>query len=252
MLENMRLAGNCVLITGGASGIGLALAGHFHRAGSEVILCGRRKEALAHAAHALPGVRVRPCDLTREGERKALATWLEHEAPQLNVLINNAGIQCRVKLAETAHPAAWAALHEEISINLEAPVDLTLRLLPLLRRNARAVIVNVTTGLAFVPLAAAPIYSASKAALHSFTLSLRHQMGAAGVEVVEILPPAVDTDLGGPGLHTFGMKLEEFASEAARRLDAGETEIAVGFAAQAEQATPSERAAMFARLNTAH
>lgn len=245
----MRLSGNCVLITGGGSGIGLALARRFHAAGSELILCGRRAEALAAAARELPGTRTRTCDLAEPEARWELAAWLAREAPQLNVVVNNAGVQRRVALAAPEAAADWAATHEEIAINLEAPVDLSLRLLEQLRGKPGAAIVNITSGLAFVPLAAVPVYSATKAALRSFTLSLRRQLEGTGVEVIEVAPPALNTDLGGPGLHTFGGKVEEFADEVARRMEAGENEIAVGYAAQALQAGAEERRQLFERMN---
>ena len=109
--------------------------------------------------------------------------------------------------------------------------------------------INVTSGLALVPLARAPIYSATKAALRSFTASLRHQLRSTPVEVIEILPPAVDTDLGGPGLHTFGVPLDEFADAAFAGLDRGDREIAYGFADQARRASREELDAIFARMN---
>jgi uncharacterized oxidoreductase len=220
----VNLSGHTVLVTGGASGIGLGIASRFHTAGSQVIVCGRREKALRAAAEAHPGLVTFQCDLAREEAREALADWLLDEHPELDVLVNNAGIQRRFRLDE---PEPWADTRAELAINLDAPIHLTLLLLPQLRER-RGTIVNVTSGLALVPMATAPVYCATKAALRSFTLSLRHQLRDEGVRVVEILPPAVNTDLGGPGLHTFGAPLDHFADDVMARLASGETEIAYG------------------------
>src|SRR5262245_19913508 len=169
----MELGGNTVLITGGASGIGFALAERFLAAGSEVILCGRREEKLREAKSQHPQLHIRVCDVAGEPERVALFEWAAGEFPRLNVLVNNAGIQRRVQLAQCEE---WGRTRQEIAINLAAPVHLSLLFIPHLVQQERPAILNVTSGLAFVPMASAPIYSATKAALHSFTLSLRHQL----------------------------------------------------------------------------
>jgi uncharacterized oxidoreductase len=246
----MELSGHTVLVTGGASGIGLAIARRFLEAGSRVVVCGRRESALRAAAETYPGLATRVCDVARADEREALVAWAVDAFPALDVLVNNAGIQRRFRLAE---PEPWEATREEIAINLDAPVHLSLLLLPHLRARAeggaRAAIVNVTSGLAFVPFAIAPVYSATKAALHSFTLSLRHQLAESGVRVVEIVPPAVNTDLGGPGLHTSGAPLEEFADAVMARLAAGEPEIAYGTAEERARAAQAAFDAAFERMN---
>jgi uncharacterized oxidoreductase len=225
----MNLSGNTILVTGGASGIGLALASRFLAAGSDVIVCGRREAALRAAAAAHPDLVTRACDLARADERESLAEWVVDEFPDLNVLVNNAGIQRRFRLTD---PESWEATHHEIAINLDAPNHLGMLLLPHLRTKPSAAIVNVTSGLAYVPFVAAPVYSATKAALHSYTLSLRHHLAESGVRVIEIVPPAVNTDLGGPGLHTTGEPLEAFADAVTARIGAGELEIGYGSAEQ--------------------
>jgi uncharacterized oxidoreductase len=166
--------------------------------------------------------------------------------PSLNVLVNNAGIQVHLPATEPSH---WESFRDEIAINFEAPIQLALLLLPHLRRQARAAIVNVTSGLSFAPLARVPVYSATKAALHSFTLSLRHHLADSNVEVIEIIPPPVDTDLGGPGLHTFGVKVEEFLDGVLPRIENGEREVAYGFAQGASRASRAELDALAARMN---
>lgn len=242
----MELGSSTVLITGGASGIGLALAERFLEARSAVIVCGRREEKLREARARYPRLTIRACDVAEERERVALFRWVVAEFPQLNVLVNNAGIQRRVSLAE---PEEWGQTRTEIAINLEAPVHLAALFIPHLLRQEHPAIVNVTSGLAFVPLTRVPIYCATKAGLHSFTLSLRHQLAHTPIRVVEIVPPAVNTDLGGPGLHTFGVPVGEFADAVVARLRAGDLEIPYGFSAEASHASREEREALFTRMN---
>jgi uncharacterized oxidoreductase len=245
MTASFDLSGRTALVTGGATGIGLAIASRLMKAGSTVIACGRREHALRDAAAAHPGLVTRTCDLAREDDREALVAWVTREHPSLDMLVNNAGIQRRTRLAE---PEPWAETRQEIAINLDAPIHLALALFPHLRAR-KGTIVNVTSGLSFAPFVAAPVYSATKAALHSFTLSLRHQLAGTGVRVVEIIPPAVNTDLGGAGLHAFGAPLEPFADEVVARLASGEEEIAYGTAAPRAAAAHAAFDEMFARMN---
>lgn len=242
----MELASGTVLITGGASGIGLALAERFRRAGSRVVVCGRRAEKLREVEARLPGVVTRVCDVAEESERVSLYEWAAGEFPGLNVLVNNAGVQRRLSVGGGEE---WGPTRQEIAINFEAPVHLSILFVPHMLGLPRAAVVNVTSGLAFSPLASVPVYCATKAALRSFTLSLRRQLEGTAVEVIEIIPPAVDTDLGGPGLHTFGVPLDEFADSAFERLLRGDLEIAYGFAESASRASREELDAMFERMN---
>jgi uncharacterized oxidoreductase len=244
----MDLGGNTALVTGGASGIGLAIARRLLDAGSTVVVCGRRDDKLREAAERHPGLRTRVCDVGSEQERMDLFEWVTSELPRLNVVVNNAGIQRRISLTE---PEPWAWTHEEIAINLDAAVHLSLLFLPHLLRQDGPAVVNVTSGLAFVPMASAPVYCATKAALHSFTLSLRHQLSGTPVRVIEVIPPAVNTELGGAGLHTFGTPLDEFADEVMRRMAAGEMEIAYGFAEERASAAREAFDDAFARMNGA-
>lgn len=244
----MRPSQNTILITGGASGIGLALARRFSEAGNTVIICGRRQARLEEAHRQNPALRTRACDLASESERVALAQWLTQSFPDFNVLVNCAGIQRRVDL-RLSEP--WEQTRSEIAINLEAPIHLSQLLIPHLARKAGAAIINVTSGLSFVPLANVPIYCATKAALHSFTLSLRHQLAGSGIEVIELIPPAVNTDLGGPGLHTFGVPLDEFADGVFDRLTGGEKEVAYGTSEKSRSASRAELDRIFEHMNSA-
>ena len=244
---DLKLTDNTILITGGASGIGLALARQLSARGNRVIICGRNREALEAAQADVPDLIARVCDVTDLDDRDSLQGWLENNHPDLNMLINNAGVQYR---RDFEGDAAVADLELEVAINLTAPIRLIDELLPILKRQPSAVIVNVTSGLAFTPMAAVPVYCATKAALHSFTLSLRHQLKATGVRVVEMVPPMVDTNLGG-GMRAKGaerqlaMSPEEFATEALAQLESDRDELLVGTSVHTRQ----HGEAMFARLN---
>jgi uncharacterized oxidoreductase len=242
----MKLSGNTILITGGASGIGYAFAERFLAAGSEVVICGRREDKLLEAKEKHPQFYTRVCDVADEKERIALFEWATSEFPKLNVLVNNAGIQRRVNLCESED---WKDTQKEIAVNLEAPVHLSRLFIPHLSQTENSAILNVTSGLSFVPLANVPVYCATKAALHSFTMSLRFQLAETRVEVIEIIPPAVDTDLGGVGLHTFGVNLDEFADSIFARLEQGEAEIAYGTAEKSSKASRGELDEIFKFMN---
>jgi uncharacterized oxidoreductase len=242
----VELKANTMLITGGATGIGFALAERFLKAGSEVVICGRRKDRLLEAKKKYPRMHIRPYDLSEESERVSLCEWVIKEFPRLNVLVNNAGIQRRLRLAEKEN---WEQTRQEIAINLEAPVHLSGLFIPQLLKQPRPVIINVTSGLAFSPLAQTPVYCATKAALRSFTLSLRHQLSKTPIEVIEVIPPAVNTDLGGVGLHAFGVPVDEFADAVIKQLESGEVEIAYGFSEKARRASREELDAIFQQMN---
>ncbi len=242
----MELSGNVVLITGGASGIGLALAKRFVQAGSEVVVCGRREDVLAQAKAEVVGLHTRVCDIGQPEEREGLLQWATETFPVLNILVNNAGVQRRIQLLQSE---AWDQTRQEIAINLEAPIHLCQIFAPYLLEQQRPTIINVTSGLSFAPLSNVPVYCATKAALHSFTLSLRQQLSKTPIEVIEIIPPAVNTDLGGPGLHTFGEPVDEFADSVMHKLGRGEHEIAYGSALKSSRASRAELDLIFEQMN---
>ncbi|MFC0211840.1 SDR family oxidoreductase [Paenibacillus chartarius] len=245
----MKLEGNTILITGGATGIGFALAERLVKLGNRVIVCGRREDKLDEARRKVPELHTYVCDVGSESDRIELAERVRHDFPELNVLINNAGIQQRINLQKAQ--GSWSYYKQEIAINVEAPIHLTMLLLPHLVERGVGAVVNVTSGLAFTPMAAAPVYSATKAAFHSFTVSLRHQLAATKIEVIEIVPPAVNTDLGGAGVHTFGVPLEEFADGVFRGLEQGLPEIGYGSSEKAMRMSREEidaAAQMLARV----
>jgi len=228
----MKLSGNTILITGGSTGIGLAFAERFIQAGNRVIICGRRESALQAAQEKFPSLITRISDLNLENERMALFDWVTSEYPAVNVLINNAGTQQRFNVLTAKVKDDWEHYHNEISTNLDAPIHLSLLFAPFFAGQKEAAILNVTSGLAFTPFAIAPIYSATKAALHSFTMSLRHQLSDTSVEVIEVAPPAVNTDLGGSGLHVHGEPLNDFIDGIFEGLAAGKPEIGYGTSVQ--------------------
>lgn len=243
----MKLTSNTVLITGGATGIGFSLARRFAAGGNRVIICGRREDALAEACRSVPELIPIRCDVSDGRERAALCQHVKTHFPELNVLINNAGIQNH--LPPLVREQDWERYENELNINLAAPIHLSMLFLPHLLRRERAAILNVSSGLAFVPLAAFPVYCSSKAGLHSFTQSLREQLRSTPVEVIEIIPPAVDTDLGGKGLHTFGVPVDDFTDHVWQGLTAGEKEIAYQSAEKARLAGFEERQEIFGAMN---
>jgi len=198
----MRLSGHTVLITGGAAGIGLALAERFVRHRNPVILVGRDETKLAHAKARYPGIAAYTCDLGDEEQTNRLVERLYADHPELSVLINNAGIQFNYSFAETQATAEEAPIPVpfpesriagEIAVNLTSPIRLVSGLIPLLSRRDEAAIVNVTSGLAIVPKKSAPVYCATKAGLRSFTRALRYQLETSSIRVFEVIPPVVDT-----------------------------------------------------------
>ena len=243
----MNLGDNTVLITGGGSGIGLSLASHFVQHGSTVIVCGRNEAKLEEARARHPQIKTYICDVANADERTAMFGWVTNQFPKLNILVNNAGIQRRG--LQLAQEQPWETLSDEIKINLEGPIHLSMLFIPHLLKQEHPAIINVTSVLAFVPLAIAPIYSATKAALHSFTLSLRQQLIDTPIAVLEIIPPAVNTDLGGKGLHTSGVDVNEFTRAIVAQLADGQVEATYGLATEANRASSAQLDALFRRLN---
>jgi uncharacterized oxidoreductase len=243
----MNLRNRTVLITGGATGIGLALAKRFALSGNKVIICGRREERLEAARRELPSVITIHADIASEDDRLRLFQTVVSNHPEIDVLVNNAGIQNRPPPVNK--PQDFKAYQHEITTNLEAPVHLSLLFVRHLTQKPDAAIINITSGLAFSPLAFMPMYCATKAALHSFTLSLRHQLRDTSVRVVEIIPPKVQTDLGGVGLHDDGVPLEEFADHAWRQISLGSDEFGFGFSERNRLASREVLDQVFATLN---
>lgn len=239
----MELTNNKILITGGASGIGLGLTERFLSEGNTVIICGRRAEVLNQVKDKHPHVITRVCDLSKEAERIALAEWLAQEHPDLNVLVNNAGIQNWMGLQDDDF---YKKATNEIETNVVAPLHLTTLLsnMPNLKT-----VMNVTSGLAFVQLTKTPVYCATKAFFHSFTLTLRYLLKPRGIGVIEIIPPALDTDLGGKGIHVGNPSVGEFVEAIFNQIKEGKVELTFGFSDVMAKASPEVINATFNKLN---
>jgi uncharacterized oxidoreductase len=239
----MQPSNNKILITGGATGIGLGLAERFLAGNNTVIICGRRESALNEAKEKFPGLITRKCDLSDEAGRTELYEWISGSHPDLNVLVNNAGIQNWMNVSDDEF---YSKAVTEIGTNVIAPLHLTTLFtgLPSLKT-----IINVTSGLAFVPLAKVPVYCATKAFFHSFTLSLRYMLKPRGIEVIEMIPPALNTDLGGKGLHDGQPAVPDFVDAVFTQLREGKTELTFGFSDAMVKAGPDTLHAAFSRLN---
>lgn len=224
----MNLTGHTILITGGSAGIGLAFATKFLELGNEVIVTGRRQSKLDECKAAHPKLHCIQSDVAKPDDIAALAARVKAEFPKLDVLMNNAGIFVHRNLAKPA--ADLVALTEEVDINILGTMRATSALVDLLVAN-KGTIINVSSGLAHVPLSSAPIYCATKAAIHSYTVSLRFQLQEAGVRVIELLPPAVKTELTAdiPEGGDFKMiTTDELVAATVKSLQGGELEIRVG------------------------
>ena len=250
----MITSGNTVLITGGASGIGLALAEAFLHLGNQVLICGRRGDRLQAAQDALPGLHTRLCDVADAAERRQLATWAASTFPNLNILVNNAGIQRAIDFRQG--PDALVQVESEIATNFEAPIHLSALFIPHLSAQPHAAIVNVTSGLAFVPSAMFPVYCATKAALHSFSRTLRHQLRNTPIMVFEIVPPLVDTELNAEfrqqrASRYRGITPDVVAAGALAGMERDQLEIAIGDAATRMMAGRSDPDGAFRAMNKA-
>lgn len=218
----MKLSNNKILITGGASGIGLGLTERFIQENNIVIICGRRETSLKEVAEKFPTVITKVCDLTNETERIGLYNWISENHPDLNVLVNNAGIQNWMNISDDDF---YKKANDEIISNVLAPIHLTTLFTNLKSLNT---IINVTSGLAFVPFSKVPVYCGTKAFMRSFTLSLRHQLKSQGIEVIEMIPPALNTDLGAKGIHDEYPAVSDFVKSVFWQLQDGKTELTFG------------------------
>ena len=207
----MNLTGNTILITGGGSGIGRGLAEELHKLGNQVVIAGRRKQALDETTAVNPGMKSLQLDIENPDEIHAFAAQVAAEFPSFNFLINNAGIMRPEKLLAQQEDLADA--EATVATNLLGPIRLTAALLPLLRKQPHSTILNVSSGLAFLPLALTPTYCATKAAIHSYTLSLRYQLRATTTEVLELVPPYVATNLMDGASDPRAMPLGKFIAE---------------------------------------
>jgi len=239
----MKISNNKILITGGASGIGLGLTEMFIKENNQVIICGRREDLLKTVKKDFPSVLIRPCDLSVDEERVELYNWIKKEHPDLQVLVNNAGIQNWMNVTDENF---YQKTKKEIAVNVEAPLHLISLFINLASLNT---IINVTSGLSFMPFAKVPVYSATKAFFRSFTISLRHLLKDKNIEVIELIPPALNTDLGGKGLHMHAPPVSEFIDTVIKKLKEGKNEIAFAGSETRLNAVPEEWKDIFAKMH---
>lgn len=248
-MATLNMSRSHVLITGGSSGIGCGLAERFHAAGATVLVTGRSAENLDRMTRKWTGLRTFAGDIGQAEDREALAAHVRQTMSNINILINNAGIQRRVGLADDR--AAWSERQAEIDILLSGPIHLNHLLIPvMLAHGSPSLIVNVTSGGAFVPQPFSPIYSACKAALHSYTVNLRFALADSAISVKELIPPAVATGLAGADA-AHGAPLETYCDAVFTQLVSGQHDE-VGFGMTASDAFVAAQApykALFAELS---
>jgi uncharacterized oxidoreductase len=249
----MNITGNTILITGGGSGIGRALAEALHARGNQIIITGRREESLKATAAANRGMAYATLDITDAQAIRDFAGQVTHDHPSLNVVVHNAGIMLVEDLTLGAFDLE--PVEATIATNLLGPIRLTSALLPHLKAQSAATVMTVSSGLAFTPLAMTPTYGATKAAIHSWSESLRRQLADTSVEVLELAPPAVATDLmPGHAQNPHAMPLAQFTDEVVDLIARGETprgEILVPNVLPLRFAEANGYEAMFNALNGA-
>jgi uncharacterized oxidoreductase len=248
----MRITGNTILITGGATGIGYAMAEAFLEAGNEVVICGRREDRLIEAQKDHPNLHIKQCDVSSEANCRALVDWVTTDFPGINILVNNAGIQRDIDFTQGIDD--FLSGPSEIKINLETPILLSGLFVPHLSGKSEASIINVSSGLGFVPAAKMPVYSASKAGLHAFSMALRRQLEDMGIRVFEVVPPAVDTELNPEGRAKRGgfhvdLKPKEFVAAVMQGLERDQFEIGYGMSEGFINASRAELNQSFERMN---
>ncbi len=245
----MNIAESTILITGGGSGIGRGLAEQFHRAGSTVIIAGRRRQLLDEVVAANPGMAAETFDVDDAESIKTFAAALITKYPGLDAVLHNAGIM-RDEELKAGDPATAEAT---IATNLLGPIRLNSALLPHLLQQPKATVLTVTSGLAYVPLSLTPTYCATKAAIHSYTQSLRYQLKDTKVQVIEIVPPYVQTELTGAQQKTdpTAMPLEDYIRETFSILqnEPDAAEVLVGRVKPLRFAAQGDFDAFYNRLN---
>jgi len=250
----MKMQSNTIFITGGGTGIGKGLAEAFHKFGNQVIISGRRESVLQSICAANPGMQYFVLDVADRSSIHNVARKVIEKYPALNCVFNNAGVQTFCgSLSDDSFDDA--GMLEEVNINLLGLIRMSAEVLPHLKKQVNATLVNVSSGLAFVPISFLPIYCATKAAVHSYSLSLRHQLKNSKVKVIELIPPYVSTELGGPSKAPppgvpQPMPLETFVSETMKELAGDADEIAIGLAKNLLAATsPESVMKIFAGMN---
>jgi uncharacterized oxidoreductase len=239
----MNLSNNKILITGGASGIGLGLTERFLEENNTVIICGRRESVLNEVKEKYPTVITKVCDLTNKEDRDNLYNWISKEHNDLNVLINNAGIQQWMKVTDADF---FERAEKEVETNVMAPIHLSHLFLNLPSLNT---IINVSSALAFIQLAKVPVYCGTKAFLHSYSESLRYLLNDRNIEVIEMIPPAINTDLGGIGLHDHAPPVSAFIDSIFEQLKEQKSKLTFGYSEVVANANPEALKLAFKQMN---
>jgi uncharacterized oxidoreductase len=244
----MKTTGNTILITGGTAGIGLAFAEEFLKEGNKVIICGRREERLNALKEEHPGLITITCDIAEAKQREDLCETVLKNYPETNILINNAGVQL---VADLTQPVNLEKVRGEIETNLIAPIHIGSLFVKHLASKSNSALINISSGLAFAPLSFMPIYCATKAAMHSLTMSWRHQLKNTPVKVFEIIPSSTDTELGherrtDKAQTHGGMPVSEFIAEAMEAIKNDVLEAPIG---QQTKGLRAKREEMFSLMN---
>lgn len=244
----MKLTGNTIFITGGGSGIGRGLAEELHKKGNTVIISGRRKERLQQTIDANPGMHFLGLDIESPYSINEVAKNLIAKFPKLNVLINNAGI---MQIDDVSGPVDDKLVISTITTNLMGPIRLTSALIEHLKKQKSSYVINVSSVLGFVPLALAAVYSSTKAAIHSYSQSLRYKLGDSSVKVLEVAPPWVQTDLINSNNEPRAMPLREFIDETMHVLATDAEEVLVARAEPLRSKVGPDEKAFITEFNDA-
>lgn len=246
----MKTSGNTVLITGGATGIGFAIAERLVKLGNTVIICGRRREKLDEAKKKLPDLHIKRCDISKDGDRLELYDWIKSEFKEFNILVNNAGIQRPIDFRKGTEDLLKNG--DEIEINLRSQIYMSALFVPLLIKQKDSAIINVSSGLGLIPLATFPVYCATKAAIHSFCMSLRHQLKDTVIKVFEVIPPTIyDTELKGKPIPKtdYSISAAEMGDAVISGLEADSYEIAAGASVNWLSASKGDSEKIFNGIN---
>ena len=222
----MKTSGNTILITGGASGIGLALAKEFLVRNNLVIICDLKKESLASVKKEFPEMGTILCDVNSPRHRERLLKTIKKDFPNLNILVNNAGVVFWHNFL-LPEPNLAEQILLEVNTNLLAPIELTRMFLPQLLKRENSSFINISSGLAYVPLAQEPVYCATKSGFHSFTQSIRYQLKDTPIQVMEVLSSWVDTDMA-RNVDTSKLTPERVAAEVIKGMEGDQEEIHIG------------------------
>jgi len=248
----VKINGNIVLITGGTSGIGLDLAKSLLDLENQVIICGRREDRLSEIKDQYPNIHTMVCDISDSVDRKSLFNWVTENFSDLNIVINNAGIQRTINFNDGAEALEGES---EILVDLEAPIHLSALFVPFLGKKEESAIINVSSTLGIIPLASVPVYCACKAGLHVFTQCLRYQLLKTGIKVFEVLPPMVDTELNKEsrdksGADYRGIKSEKCVEAIIQGINNDQFEISSPALENLQDATRTDLDHLFEKMNS--